>query len=83
MSPVVIVFGSIITIVGMALTYNLLVLIIDKRNGGSGQRRNHHHHQGDLESWRDLADRAEDLSRRLQNLEDILMQNEKKEEEEK
>jgi hypothetical protein len=75
MNPTLIVFGSAITIVGMVLTYRLLVLIIDKRNGDDRDRTTHDYrrHKGAEDvNWQELAHRAESLSKRLANLEEIL-----------
>lgn len=75
MNPTLIVFGSAITIVGMVLTYRLLVLIIDKKNGDDRGRTKHdykRHHGAEDVNWQELTQRAESLSKRLANLEEIL-----------
>jgi len=79
MNTFLVFFMSVITIIGMVLTYRLLVLIIDKRNGGRSthaQRSVNPHGPPDQMAWQDLAERAEDLSRRLKNLEEILLEEE-------
>lgn len=74
MNVVAIIFGSMIVIVGMVLTYKLLTMIIDRKNGGPVTHRHHRHNGAGPNSvdWQELAERAQALDQRLRNLEEIL-----------
>jgi hypothetical protein len=83
MEGVVVVFVSLVTIIGMVLTYRLLRLVILNKQGHANEvtgKKQSSSLNGipTVHEWNELAERAERLQNRLSNLEEILQNIEEK-----